>query len=106
MHALLRKPMFLTFILDQREDATAEEDIDAFCVLVTRVLGQCQRYVEARESNISTSHPLFGWLSNTVTSRSMLDVLPLVAAQLRSALLSCEYVFVRAFLIGPFLMHW
>lgn len=55
---------------------------DQYIQLLQRLLLRCQEYVVARESNITYSHPIFGWFSVS-SSRQLLDVMPMVLDQLR-----------------------
>ena len=54
---------------------------DQYLQLVQRLLQRCQEYVVARESNITYSHPIFGWFA-VQSSRQLLDVMPMVLDQL------------------------
>lgn len=56
-----------------------------FQCLVCRLLEHCQRYVQAKQSNLTQWHPILGWFSSDEKSTSMLDVqetTPLIKQQL------------------------
>eukprot|EP00042_Codosiga_hollandica_P045456 m.463028 g.463028 ORF g.463028 m.463028 type:complete len:1080 (+) comp57028_c0_seq4:935-4174(+) len=56
---------------------------EQYLALCSRIFLFCKQYVSVRESNITTSHPVFGWLSSTKTTREQLDAFPIVIEQLR-----------------------
>lgn len=56
----------------------------ATCVqILTCLTEQCRLYIIKHETNITTDHPIFGWVSGNI-SRNLLDVLPAVGQQLRT----------------------
>ena len=55
---------------------------ERFIALFSALLGHCRQYVTMRRSNISVSHPIFGYFSGTL-SRGMIDAFPAVLKQIQ-----------------------
>ena len=53
-----------------------------FIAVITALLGHCRQYVTVRRSNISVSHPVFGYYSGTLT-RGQIDAYPAVVKQIQ-----------------------